>query len=836
MIKTNVSIVQGEFMALRSAVVHGLPAITAEAPEGHIALSCEAAVTFEETPVTANAVPNPAASLDSPDKGTQERDANGDPPKPRFNMSAYNGGPMMVSGYRFPVVVDGTGIKAAAARLPIYVGHVQAYEGMATHMEQLLGQTDQFTVDQATGKICASGPITGESETVKNARIHAKNGFQWQASINAHPSQIEFIQEGVTAKVNGRQINGPCCVARAATLDHIALVPLGADTSTTASIAAAAAKGPEMEFKAWLKAKYGVEDASVLTAQQKTAYEAEFKTISAGTTAPAPTPAPTPAPAPITASATDDINATITARRKALADEDDRIAKVRDAAKDHPTIAAQAVRDGWSVDKTEVEVMRAERNARQTAGQSYGHSPVNQDAISAAFKQQGAKMPINLPVREGGRYEPRGGSITDHTCRIIEAACLMSCGSSKSAHMAWDERLARDPQYGEVTVTAAHEFRRKFGSSMGPLGLMKIVARMSGMGYIPDSPVEAYEAITHGGSISAEFTTFSLPVILSNLMNKLLMDGYNSVDPDVGTDGGGTAWQKFVRRGPVNDFKPHYRVRLVGNWQPKPLGPGGEIQHGHIGEQSYQIAAAVKALMMGIPYQAVINDDMQVLSTIPTGAGVGCGEQVAKDVYTALLANVQSDGSTAFFTDTAGNTAANAKILASMAANLIYSNALSYAGLNTAFIQFMKQTKPNGEPLGAVPSIHLVPLELQNLAMQLNTSKDLIAALVTTGGAQGAGVPSASAAHKFQKVVCSTYLSNPTITGYSTDSGYLMTAATDVVYAQEVAFLNGQEMPVVERDEMSFDRLGIGFRWWLSYGTAMSEPRAALKYTASAKG
>ena len=55
-----------------------------------------------------------------------------------------------------------------------------------------------------------------------------------------------------------------------------------------------------------------------------------------------------------------------------------------------------------------------------------------------------------------------------------------------------------------------------------------------------------------------------------------------------------------------------------------------------------------------------------------------------------------------------------------------------------------------------------------------------------------------------------------------------MAEATDNGYPIEVAFLNGQEMPIIERDDMSFDRLGIGYRWWLSYGVGMGEPRSAV--------
>ena len=70
-----------------------------------------------------------------------------------------------------------------------------------------------------------------------------------------------------------------------------------------------------------------------------------------------------------------------------------------------------------------------------------------------------------------------------------------------------------------------------------------------------------------------------------------------------------------------------------------------------------------------------------------------------------------------------------------------------------------------------------------------------------------------------------------TVSATATD-WYLLAAATSPAYAIEIGFLNGTEVPIIERAEADFARLGIQFRTFLDYGVALGEPRAAQKQTA----
>lgn len=71
--------------------------------------------------------------------------------------------------------------------------------------------------------------------------------------------------------------------------------------------------------------------------------------------------------------------------------------------------------------------------------------------------------------------------------------------------------------------------------------------------------------------------TLNLPNIFSNAANKQLLAGFMEEDQ---------AWRSIAVTGPVNDFKPHTRHRLLDNFEYDEMPPGGEIKHGQVGEDT----------------------------------------------------------------------------------------------------------------------------------------------------------------------------------------------------------------------------------------------------------
>jgi hypothetical protein len=163
-----------------------------------------------------------------------EAGADAAPALPRFRMTAYTGGPMRLAGWRHPVVVDLAGL-AVDQVLPIRLNHDV---GLG------VGHTDAVRVEG--GQLVAEGVISRATSSAQDVVASGRAGFPWQASIGASVGQHEFLAEGKDAVVNGRTVTGPITIVRASSLGEISFVDRGADSRTSAAIAASAAQDDTM--------------------------------------------------------------------------------------------------------------------------------------------------------------------------------------------------------------------------------------------------------------------------------------------------------------------------------------------------------------------------------------------------------------------------------------------------------------------------------------------------------------------------------------------------------------------------------------------------------------
>lgn len=78
----------------------------------------------------------------------------------------------------------------------------------------------------------ASGKLVS-GETADEVLRLSREGFPWQASLMAVPSVTEEVLAGATAKVNGREVQGPLTIFRKWEMHELTLTVLGADSNTT---------------------------------------------------------------------------------------------------------------------------------------------------------------------------------------------------------------------------------------------------------------------------------------------------------------------------------------------------------------------------------------------------------------------------------------------------------------------------------------------------------------------------------------------------------------------------------------------------------------------------
>ncbi len=677
---------------------------------------------------------------------TAAEQPDGTPKPKRFTMTAYTGRAMRQAFMMHPVVVDLAGMKVPTKETPVLLNH---------DFDQIVGHTTEITIDR---NIKVKGLISGTGSAAQEVTANSKNGFPWRASIGAQIDDMEFVPKGTSAQANGRNFSGPIYIARATVLGEISFVPIGADTKTTARVAATANTRQEkiMTFEQWIAAQ-GF-NVKTLDEAQKKNLQAMFIKATQGEPEPTPEPTPdpepeptpdpkpepeptpapeTPAPAPTPPPA--DTPTDVQARMRIdAATEASRIADVRKiCASKNDDIEAQAILGGWSKDRTELAVLRAQR-------------------------------PTTPAIHIGGNAMDTNA---------ITATALMVAGYPTESLIA---------EYGDKTVEAAAQNR-----DVGVQEFFEIAASAEGI------RLPRYRR-DPAGWLRAAFSAMSLPGILSNTANKMLLEGYNYVE---------NAWKKIAKTASVRDFKTHTRYRLTSDFKFVEVGEAGELTHGTVDEQSFTNKADTYGLLFSLSRQKIIDDDLGAFLAIPQRLGMGAAEAITEGFWILLLSNPSS-----FFHADNSNYATGA------------GTALSVTSLTAAELLFLNQTKPNGRPLGMSAKYILVPNALKVTAQLLMSSLEM-----NQVPASNVALPSQNPHSGKFEVVTSAYLSNSALTGNSSTAWYLF-ADPKRLPAIEIAFLNGVDRPTVQSAEADFNTLGIQYRGFIDFGIAVQDPRAAIKF------
>lgn len=194
---------QAKRLALAAALA--LPFIAAELPQGNIQLSGEALIEAREV------------------------NAEGQQTKPgSVAILAYNGGPLVVSGYNAPIYVDLDGVEGFGKQIPLLRDHDR---------KRIVGTVEAKRVGST---IEATGRLVGKSADRQEIEELAADGFAWQASVGMRPRKIEPVPAGKTATVNGQSVTGPCYIARTSRMAELTLATIGADADTQVHLSVAA--------------------------------------------------------------------------------------------------------------------------------------------------------------------------------------------------------------------------------------------------------------------------------------------------------------------------------------------------------------------------------------------------------------------------------------------------------------------------------------------------------------------------------------------------------------------------------------------------------------------
>jgi len=410
------------------------------------------------------------------------------------------------------------------------------------------------------------------------------------------------------------------------------------------------------------------------------------------------------------------------------------------------------------------------------------HSAENPDRVNlverlcaAAVKSGAGVRQLELEMLRAMRPTGLMSVVVNHAPAVPPRQLLSACAMLLGGHEA-----AAVKAYGEQTMVAA---RRMGVHSL--VDLARSALQAEGIEAPSDMP----------GMLRAAFSTLSLPSALGDAQNKVLETAYLETP---------STWRSFCAVRAVKDFKQNYSLRPAMVGELEEVAGDGELKHGSLSEDVITFRVNTFGRMIGISRQDVINDDLSFLSVIPAELGRAGARRVSDSVFETLLG---ADGD--YFSAELGNLLAGA------------DSVLNFGSLVAAITAMRSTTDASGHNLDIAPRVLLVPPSLEAVA------RALVSSLTVKWGDGDLPMPEGNALQGSVQVVVEPRLANARFTGASSTAWYLFGSPADLPFI--VAFLNGQDRPVVEQADQPFNTLGVQYRAYIDFGVSLGDFRAAVR-------
>ncbi|WP_127109923.1 head maturation protease, ClpP-related [Pararhodobacter zhoushanensis] len=196
-------------------------------------------------------------------------------------------------------------------------------------------------------------------------------------------------------------------------------------------------------------------------------------------------------------------------------------------------------------------------------------------------------------------------------------------------------------------------------------------------------------------------TTSDFPLSLSNALNKALADRYREQVP---------IYRQIAREKSFKDFRAHSIIRPGDFPMMRPLGEGGEIKSGTIGESAETVALGSYGIRFDVTRQTLINDDIGAIADAIADQGRMVARFEEATFFAACFGNAGagpnlSDGNAVFNAADGTKAGANA--------------AISIATLAAGRAAIRKHTSIGGAKLNLSPKILLVSPDKETVAEQV---------------------------------------------------------------------------------------------------------------------
>ncbi|HDT3000795.1 TPA: Clp protease ClpP [Proteus mirabilis] len=289
-------------------------------------------------------------------------------------------------------------------------------------------------------------------------------------------------------------------------------------------------------------------------------------------------------------------------------------------------------------------------------------------------------------------------------------------------------------------------------------------------------------AFTHSTSDSGN--------ILLDVANKAILLGWEENDE---------TFEKWTKKGQLSDFKTAHRVGLGAFPSLRKVREGAEYKYVTLNDKGETIALATYGELFSISRQAIINDDMNMLTDVPKKLGEAAKATIGDLVYAVLIDNEKmSDKKALFSTD--------------------HKNILT-GGMDVETISAgrtaMRQQKEGERTLNIRPAFMLVPTTLETQATQV----------VKSGSVKGADVNS-NIINPIRDLA--EIIAEPRLDDASEKDWYMVSRqGSDTI---EVAYLNGIDLPYIDQLD-GFTSDGVTTKVRIDAGVAPVDYRGLLKVT-----
>lgn len=278
--------------------------------------------------------------------------------------------------------------------------------------------------------------------------------------------------------------------------------------------------------------------------------------------------------------------------------------------------------------------------------------------------------------------------------------------------------------------------------------------------------------------------------ILLDVANKAILLGWEENEE---------TFEKWTKKGQLSDFKTAHRVGLGAFPSLRQVREGAEYKYVTLDDKGETIALATYGELFSITRQAIINDDMNMLTDVPMKFGRAAKATVGDLVYAVLIDNEKMSDKKALFSADHKNMITGGMDVETISAG------------RTA----MRQQKEGERSLNIRPAFMLVPTTLETQAIQV----------VKSGSVKGADV-NANIINPVRDLA--EIIAEPRLDDASEKDWYMASRqGSDTI---EVAYLNGIDVPYIDQLE-GFTSDGVTTKVRIDAGVAPVDYRGLLKVT-----